>query len=181
MNWFAWELNVPTIKFPLWLSEIRTWHRLCEDMDLIPGFPQWVKDPMLPQTRVADVAQIWCCCGCGCGIGLIAALIRLLAWELPYAAGTAIKRKRMCPQEGCMWAARAACRIECSVGSSREKMGKWENCMSMFSSFLFFLNIVPGTCIHYSTICIYWVRTMCQGALYALWRCKRTSLQELTL
>ena len=47
-----------------------------EDADLIPGLAQWGKD----LTVVTDSARIWCCCG--------------LAWELPYAAGAAIKRKK---------------------------------------------------------------------------------------
>ena len=34
-----------------------------EDVDSIPDFNQWVKDPVL----VTDVAQICCCCGCGVG------------------------------------------------------------------------------------------------------------------
>ena len=36
-----------------------------EDVGLIPGLPQWVKDLVLLQ--VADVAQILCCCGPGIG------------------------------------------------------------------------------------------------------------------
>ena len=40
-----------------------------EDVGLIPGLTQWVKDPVLLQAvvQVADVARIWCCCGCGIG------------------------------------------------------------------------------------------------------------------
>jgi len=34
------------------------------------------------------MAQIPRCCGCG------AALIQLLAWEFPYAAGVALKRRK---------------------------------------------------------------------------------------
>ena len=51
----------------LWLSKLRTQHCLCEDVNLIPGLVQWVKDLALLQTvvQVTDVAWIWCCCGYG--------------------------------------------------------------------------------------------------------------------
>ena len=37
-----------------------------EDLSLIPGPTQWVKDLVLPwaAVQVTDVAQIWCCYGC---------------------------------------------------------------------------------------------------------------------
>ena len=40
-----------------------------EDMGLIPGLTQWVKDLVLPQTvaYIADVAWIQHCCGYGIG------------------------------------------------------------------------------------------------------------------
>ena len=44
----------------------------------IPGLEQWVKDPVL--------LWLWCRLAA-------VALIRLLAWELPYAMGVALKRK----------------------------------------------------------------------------------------
>ena len=34
-----------------------------EDVDLIPGLTQWVKD----LAEAADAAQMPCCCGCGVG------------------------------------------------------------------------------------------------------------------
>ena len=36
-------------EFPLWLSGLRTWPSVHEDVDSIPGLAQWVKDPVFPQ------------------------------------------------------------------------------------------------------------------------------------
>ena len=34
--------------FPLWLIGLRTRYSVCEDVCLIPGLAQWIKDPGLP-------------------------------------------------------------------------------------------------------------------------------------
>ena len=44
---------IKTEEFPLWLCGLRTQHYLCEDVDLIPGFVQWVKGSWLPQLPYA--------------------------------------------------------------------------------------------------------------------------------
>ena len=66
-----------------------------KDEGSIPGITQWVKDPVLPMS---------CDVGCRQGSDLVLlwlwhgpepiALFWFLAWELPYAAGAALKRKK---------------------------------------------------------------------------------------
>ena len=69
--------------------------RNLEVASLIPGLTQWVKDPVLAIS-----------CGVGCRYSSDLALLWLwprpaavapiqpLAWELPYAAGAALKRQK---------------------------------------------------------------------------------------
>ena len=66
-------------------------------MGSIPGFAQWVGDPICHElcvVQVAGVAQIWRCCGCGIGWQAAVALKGPLAWELPYEGSTALKSKK---------------------------------------------------------------------------------------
>ena len=69
-----------------------------EDAGWIPGLDHWVGDPALPRVS----------CGVGCRHGLDPMLLLLwlwcrlaavaqilpLAWELPYAVGAALKKKK---------------------------------------------------------------------------------------
>ena len=82
-------------KFPLWLNGLKTWHCVFEDVGLIPGLAQWVK----------DLSGFAMSCGLGhrCGSDLallwlwrpeVAAPIWPLAQQLPHAVREAIKRKK---------------------------------------------------------------------------------------
>ena len=70
MSQNKWSQNSKDLwALPLWLSGLRAQQRVHEDVSLIPGLDQWVKDPMLPQAAawLADIARILHCCGCGVG------------------------------------------------------------------------------------------------------------------
>ena len=74
------------------VNQLRTQHSVPEDVSLVPGLAQWSKDPALPQVAHR--------CGFDQALLLLwrrpapAALMRPLAWELPYAPGVAMKRKK---------------------------------------------------------------------------------------
>ena len=42
-------VKIMSLEFPLWLSRLRTWHNLREDVGSIPGLAQWLMDLALPQ------------------------------------------------------------------------------------------------------------------------------------
>ena len=43
----------------MWLIGLRTQHRVHEDVGLIPGLDQWVKDPVLPCVFLDDSKMRW--------------------------------------------------------------------------------------------------------------------------
>ena len=69
--WYHFYGVLEQAKFiSLWLSGLRMWHSIHEDVGLISGFTLWVKDRPLTQAAawVAEEARIWHCCGCGVGL-----------------------------------------------------------------------------------------------------------------
>jgi len=71
---------------------LRTQPWVSEDVGLIPGLAQWIKDLVLPSCSIvrrqdSDLALLWLWCRLAAE-----APIQPLAWERPYAAGTALKR-----------------------------------------------------------------------------------------
>ena len=76
-------LRVLTLEFPLWLSALRTQHGLQEDVVRSLASLSGLRILKLRH----EVARIWC--------RLAAAVpIPPLAWELPYAMGVTLKKKK---------------------------------------------------------------------------------------
>ena len=96
MEQLIWWERIYALKFSVGVPIVAQWVKnttsIHEDLGFIPGLVYglriWRCHKL--QLQVADAAQILRCCGCGCGI----VLIRLLARELPYSAGVALKRKK---------------------------------------------------------------------------------------
>ena len=67
-----------------------------EDLGLVPGLTQWVKDWLcrkLCVLWVEDAARVWCCSGCGVGQRL-QFWFNLSIWEPPYSIDAALKRQK---------------------------------------------------------------------------------------
>ena len=79
--------------FPLWLSGLRTWHSVHEEVSSFPGLAQWFKNLAVLQAS-ANVAQIRCCCGCGVVPSYGSNLTPSLETSICHRCGPKKKKKR---------------------------------------------------------------------------------------
>ena len=96
-----WSVNKAEYGVPVAVQQVKNPTSIHEDAGLTPGLTPWVEDVALPHVAayVTDVAQILHCCGCGIGWQL-QLQFSPLTWELPYAAGAALKRKKKKKKKG---------------------------------------------------------------------------------
>ena len=83
-----------------WLTNLTRNHKV---VGSIPGLTQWVKDPvLLSGLRIQRCHELWCRSRLGLDPTLLwlwrrlaaTAPIRSLAWEPPYAMGTALEKAK---------------------------------------------------------------------------------------
>ena len=78
----------------MWLSGLPPQHSIHEDASLVLGLARWVKKPALLQAVGRSQMRL----GSGIAVAVAqssgTALIQPLTWELPYAAGAALKKKK---------------------------------------------------------------------------------------
>ena len=120
-------------EFSLWLNGLRTLHSVGDDAGSIPGLTRWVKNLVSSKAEMVgcrcglDPALLWLWCRLAA-----AAPISPLAWELPYAAGGALKSKRK---------NKLSMGLSGGVTGRRYIVGKGRRCLHVEDYIFFYYNI----------------------------------------